>query len=1229
MKTKKILFFILILFGTISAFAQSPLLWFRADKGVNTAAGVPGIDNTQLTTWYDQAIADGSQDGGLASVHPMSPDETDLPVLPFYRYSNGFNFNFNPVVHFDGTNAGQAVQFSTPAKGSQTVFVVFNSIGMPSGIPGNHYFGGLLYGGDVLTTRPHDGDNILKSDLSFSVMTDGRIGLGGGSDGDFNQYGTLNLQNMPSIGTFKRNVVSTEEVYTDLFASGTTEQPTQNIDPTNTRTGEGRDLINLGRIGKHFSAYEHGLASPRGKLTGNVAEVLTFNGVLSEADRAKVESYLAIKYGITLTGGLQQFGPTVGNVNYDYVNSTGVVIRASDAIYKYDIFGLGRDDYYTLNQRISKSNNAGDILTVSTNSDFTNMNLYASRTAINGDQEFMLFGNNKGSADAVNVQTTELPTGIVSRLDREWNVAHANTDGTNISNFSLKFDLSGFTFTGADASNIRLLVDTDGDGDFTTGTIMEIPADSFMADSSVQFDNLNLSNGVVFTLGIIAPPVDIGILKVGPISAEQGSTISYKLHVTNNSLVDVTNVVVKDPAVDYFTVIGVSAEAGAGTGGTAIVPSSLTVAELQGAGLIIPSMPAGSAVVFTVTGTVGNTIDAVITNTATVENPYDSNPSNNSSTVNTHIYECFTDESTYTIDAAATLAYPGNTINPNGGTIQLVYKLTSGTAVPGIGNEFTQSFTYSALNNHFGANNQWEVLGTGGPSSNFLTLSPKTVSAPNVPPTAGSLYLGLPTNNSTAETFMPTNNQTDNIFTTKIENGELDELGRFTTSIGNFPAAPAGYISTASKFTLYANGNRTTGGGENRAGFWMKPLATSEIRNDGTSGTIRTDIMAGETIEWRYSAFSNGTSFSTNYPASSTDLRGVTLLFDNSITYAISSTDCPCVNPGATGDALTSSVGILTKGNSTPSVTNWPQSVPNGYLVLDAAQKGFVITHKTTEQRDALTPVAGMMIYNTDLNCVQLYRGTSPAVAGSGTGWVCIERGCNEITTAPKTKLRLGYWSTFSIGGAGHETFKSQLQNSVNYGPTGTFEGLDAIVNDDFTSINVELITSTAQELIDNYDIIVTGWTNMTEPYALKLKEFVDGGGVLIALLDNSVGSSLHQAFGGTGLVGGGAWNSPGIATGHALNNGLFGDARNVSITGVENSAHTGITQLPAGSTLLATETDTNYAGVWLTGADNRAIFVWDEGIFRHSDVAGTDIDTDQERFLHNLFAYALEKAGF
>jgi|GEM_PF-3177334 len=102
-----------------------------------------------------------------------------------------------------------------------------------------------------------------------------------------------------------------------------------------------------------------------------------------------------------------------------------------------------------------------------------------------------------------------------------------------------------------------------------------------------------------------------------------------------------------------------------------------------------------------------------------------------------------------------------------------------------------------------------------------------------------------------------------------------------------------------------------------------------------------------------------------------------------------------CSKPGIGGTSSDSYVGILNKASIT--VNNWPKAVPNGYIVLDSASKGFVITHiETTSQLSNLTPIIGMMVYDKEAKCVKIFRGNSPTINPSHKGWVCIEKGCNE-----------------------------------------------------------------------------------------------------------------------------------------------------------------------------------------------------------------------------------------
>ncbi len=61
--------------------------------------------------------------------------------------------------------------------------------------------------------------------------------------------------------------------------------------------------------------------------------------------------------------------------------------------------------------------------------------------------------------------------------------------------------MNGLTFLGntGDPANFSMLIDEDGDGDFTTGTPTVVAAQS-IANGRLQFNNVLFNNGVVFTL---------------------------------------------------------------------------------------------------------------------------------------------------------------------------------------------------------------------------------------------------------------------------------------------------------------------------------------------------------------------------------------------------------------------------------------------------------------------------------------------------------------------------------------------------------------------------------------------------------------------------------------------------------------------------------------------------------------------------------------------------------
>ena len=85
----------------------------------------------------------------------------------------------------------------------------------------------------------------------------------------------------------------------------------------------------------------------RNYFDGKLSELIIYDGVPTSTEEDQIESYLAVKYGITLA-------------STNYLSSDGTVIwnNSSYSSYHYDIAGIGRDDDQGLHQKQSKSINS-------------------------------------------------------------------------------------------------------------------------------------------------------------------------------------------------------------------------------------------------------------------------------------------------------------------------------------------------------------------------------------------------------------------------------------------------------------------------------------------------------------------------------------------------------------------------------------------------------------------------------------------------------------------------------------------------------------------------------------------------------------------------------------------------------------------------------------------------------------------------------------------------------
>lgn len=173
------------------------------------------------------------------------------------------------------------------------------------------------------------------------------------------------------------------------------------------------------------------------------------------SERNKVDSYLAIKYGITLDQTIPK----------NYVNSSGTIIwdATSNSGFKNDIAGIVRDDFSTLNQVMSKSvnSNAEPILSLSA-IPITNLNdTHAVANVFDKNNQSLVWGNN--AVRGFTNFTNPIDANITHRLSRIWKAQTTNYDITGnddiVFNFT-KGSLQSFINSG---SNYYLVLSTTSD----------------------------------------------------------------------------------------------------------------------------------------------------------------------------------------------------------------------------------------------------------------------------------------------------------------------------------------------------------------------------------------------------------------------------------------------------------------------------------------------------------------------------------------------------------------------------------------------------------------------------------------------------------------------------------------------------------------------------------------------------------------------------------------------
>ncbi len=381
-------------------------LWLRADVEIEEGSGNPAENNDLVEFWRDQ-----------------SGNNNDLTQGTFARRPtyNENQLNGNPVITFDDDFT--YLDLASTNLNPRTMYVVYQDVSTDFNT--TPFTNDDNDDGTGIGAGDSDGTNVFDDTNTPADVSDNGANYANGTD-------ILDGTSQPRPANY--------EIHSRVFNS--------NLSNANWNYYVGNDRGTSGR-----------------SIGGGVAEVLVYTTAQNDTDRRDVETYLALKYGITLD---------ISSLNYTYNSGTSIYNLSS---YSNDIAGIGSNGDYSLSQASSTSINSGAIVTMS------------SATSQNND-DFLVWGHDSGVTTEVG---TNVPPGIGMRMTRIWGVNETNDIGT----VTVTMDL-GAGYSGKDVSELTLIVDNNAD--FSTGVLRTYTAQSF-ASNIVTFAGVDFTGASNFGLG--------------------------------------------------------------------------------------------------------------------------------------------------------------------------------------------------------------------------------------------------------------------------------------------------------------------------------------------------------------------------------------------------------------------------------------------------------------------------------------------------------------------------------------------------------------------------------------------------------------------------------------------------------------------------------------------------------------------------------------------------------
>lgn len=479
-------------------------LWFSANSGAKASGGTDATNGEAIITWEDQ-----SSEGRDAA-------RQDATGATF----SSTGLNYNPTLNFNNNNYTFSDTGLPSGSSDRSIFVVAstNDIGAWRYVLGAGTFGGG--NGFDFGNRSGSGVVFITTHSSQEAQT-----------GSWSPLGTARLAYGAVTGATLYLAVNGGA----LVSGG---------------SGVNTVLDGAANIGANSGGSE--------RWYGSISEVIMYDRTVSDTERQRINSYLALKYGFSLDQSTpQSYLASGSNLMWDK--------DAADAsTYDNGLFGIGRDDSSSLAQLKSRGQTSTNIIILEADGEGENGNPNFQDIA---DLEFLIIGDNGGSASWT---TTGAPAGY-SILNRQWKKQEQGDVGP----VKMDFDVADSDFNvpdPLDGDDYYFIYDTDNDGSLSD----ETPLAMSDQGSNLWRTTVDFGSGGLFTLASTENPA---ISSLTPADNDTNVAVNSNLVITFNKNVTVGsgNITIKKSSDDslFATIAANSAQVtGNGTATITINPSS-------------------------------------------------------------------------------------------------------------------------------------------------------------------------------------------------------------------------------------------------------------------------------------------------------------------------------------------------------------------------------------------------------------------------------------------------------------------------------------------------------------------------------------------------------------------------------------------------------------------------------------------------------------------------------